>query len=84
YWRGASDMLCLETEPVEDVDSAFEQLSSGHIKGKISQDVEVELKPSELNSELEVMEAQTWMMILVMRHLAMVLKYLSSKIQLNS
>ncbi|XP_044948760.1 uncharacterized protein LOC123398347 [Hordeum vulgare subsp. vulgare] len=56
---GASDMLCLETEPVEDVDSAFEQLSSGHIKGKISQDVEVELKPSELNSELEVMEAQT-------------------------
>ncbi|EMS64178.1 hypothetical protein TRIUR3_15216 [Triticum urartu] len=55
----ASGTLGLETEPVEDAGSAFEQLISGHDKGKMSQDVEVELKPSELNSELEVTEAQT-------------------------
>lgn len=55
----ASDMLGLETEPVEDAGSAFEQLSSGHDKVKMSQDVEVELKPSELNTELEVTEVQT-------------------------
>ena len=55
----ASGTLGLETEPVEDAGSAFEQLISGHDKGKMSQDVEVELKPFELNSELEVTEAQT-------------------------
>jgi hypothetical protein len=54
----ASDMLALETEAVEDVGSTLEQNTS-HNEMEMSQDGEVDLKPFELNSPLQVKEAQT-------------------------
>uniref|UniRef100_A0ACD5YBX0 Uncharacterized protein n=1 Tax=Avena sativa TaxID=4498 RepID=A0ACD5YBX0_AVESA len=49
----------LETEMAEDVGCVLEQLNSGHDKVKMSQDGEVEPKPFELSSGLQVKEAQT-------------------------
>ncbi|KAM0922917.1 hypothetical protein ACQ4PT_005860 [Festuca glaucescens] len=45
--------------PVEDVGSALEELNSAHSKMETSQDGEVDLKPFELNSPLQVKETQT-------------------------
>ncbi|CAM0950380.1 unnamed protein product [Alopecurus aequalis] len=52
------DMLAPETEPVKCVGSTLEQLKTGHNKMVLSQDDEVELKTFELNSALQVKEAQ--------------------------
>jgi hypothetical protein len=52
-------MLPLATKPAEDVVSALEELNSGHSKMETAQDGEVDLKPFELNSPLQVKEAQT-------------------------
>ncbi|XP_047051101.1 uncharacterized protein LOC124656393 [Lolium rigidum] len=58
-WGSASNMLPLETKPVEDAGSAFEELNSGHSKMETSQDGEGDLKPFELISPLQVKETQT-------------------------
>jgi hypothetical protein len=52
-------MLPLATKPAEDVVSALEELNSGHSKMETAQDGEVDLKPFELNSPLQVKETQT-------------------------